>query len=138
MREENEKTKTELEWTYKGYKCQAVFLKMGHRTGYVAIPKDHPLYNKIDFESDLINVHGGITYAQFSDGDYLIGFDFGHYGDGVDYNSTKKYFNTYPFLENSPEEKVYKLEDTISECKKVVDQLEKLKEENNGSLNNSD
>lgn len=33
-----------------GYKCVVVFQKMGHRCGYVGIPKEHPLYGKTSTE----------------------------------------------------------------------------------------
>jgi len=36
--------KVESEFKYAGYKCIVIMVAMGHRCGYVGIPKDHPLY----------------------------------------------------------------------------------------------
>lgn len=36
----------EREFEHAGYKCVVVFTRMGHRCGYVGIPKNHPLYGK--------------------------------------------------------------------------------------------
>lgn len=80
--------------------------------GYVEVPEDHPFYGLYGELEDVLDVHGGLTYgdtAHFADG-YLIGFDCAHYGD-------------------SPEvqDEAY----TLSECKKLVDQLIKIKELSN-------
>ena len=34
----------ESNFKYKGYQCITTFGDMGHRCGYVGLPKDHPLY----------------------------------------------------------------------------------------------
>lgn len=36
----------EREFEHAGYKCVVTFGDMGHRCGYVGIPKEHPLYGK--------------------------------------------------------------------------------------------
>ena len=36
----------EHEFEHAGYKCVVTFSAMGHRCGYVGIPKNHPLYGK--------------------------------------------------------------------------------------------
>ena len=36
----------EREFEHAGYKCVVVFTRMGHRCGYVGIPKEHLLYKK--------------------------------------------------------------------------------------------
>lgn len=36
----------EREFEHSGYKCVVTFNVMGHRCGYVGIPKSHPLYGK--------------------------------------------------------------------------------------------
>lgn len=36
----------EREFEHAGYKCVVVFGIMGHRCGYVGLPKNHPLYGK--------------------------------------------------------------------------------------------
>lgn len=74
----------------------------GWGNGYVVIPKDHPLngldYDTIHDKYD-IDVHGGLTFSasakelkeenwlpnniEVKDGDWIIGFDTGHYGDSL-------------------------------------------------------
>ena len=73
--------------------------------GYAVIPEDHPFYgvDHDDVEDD-IWVHGGLTFSgEIEDIDgYLLGFDCNHYGDS-------------PVVQNE----TY----TLSECKRLVDQL---------------
>ncbi len=40
----------EKEFRYKRYKCVILFTSLGHRCGYVGIPKKHFLYNKNYYE----------------------------------------------------------------------------------------
>jgi hypothetical protein len=42
----NDRYIVEREFEHAGYKCVVVFTRMGHRCGYVGIPKEHPLYEK--------------------------------------------------------------------------------------------
>ena len=35
----------EKEFEHKGLKCVVLLLAIGHRCGYVGVPKEHPLYN---------------------------------------------------------------------------------------------
>lgn len=42
----NDRYIVECEFEHAGYKCVVVFTRMGHRCGYVGIPKEHPLYGK--------------------------------------------------------------------------------------------
>lgn len=37
-------SKIEKEFEHQGYKCVVIMTDMGHRCGYVGIPKKHPLY----------------------------------------------------------------------------------------------
>lgn len=57
---------------------------LGHLCGYVGIPKDHPCYG-MDYNdmSDLVDVHGGLTYdgKDTDRGLKVFGFDAGHAGD---------------------------------------------------------
>ena len=74
----------------------------GYANGYVAIPKDHPLYNRfINYTSAdefPVNIHGGITYCKTNplkcehikfarkgesipEGALILGFDTFHFGD---------------------------------------------------------
>ena len=42
----NDRYVVEQEFEHAGYKCVVTFNVMGHRCGYVGIPKSHPLYGK--------------------------------------------------------------------------------------------
>jgi len=69
----------------------------GWGNGYVVIPKSHPFYEKsYDELNDIINVHGGLTYAGHINiyskkhypeltkddvGSWMIGFDTAHWND---------------------------------------------------------
>lgn len=61
---------------------------LGILCGYVVIPKDSILYNK-HYNDELFNnieVHGGLTYSDNRDDEYLIGFDCSHMDDLAPYN----------------------------------------------------
>lgn len=42
----NDRYVVEREFQHTGYKCAVIFGSIGHRCGYVGIPKNHPLYGK--------------------------------------------------------------------------------------------
>lgn len=42
----NDRYIVEREFEHAGYKCVVTFNVIGHRCGYVGIPKEHPLYGK--------------------------------------------------------------------------------------------
>lgn len=78
--------------------------------GYVVIPKDHKYYD-MDYEEieEEIDVHGGLTFSGELDGidGYLLGFDCNHSFDNpVDQDAGY----------------------TLSECKRIVDQLIEVEE----------
>jgi len=67
-------------------------IKRGWGNGYVAISPKHCLYGKGENSPSIrgkIKVHGGLTYAQHGDGDYVpkdwwvFGFDTSHFGDDI-------------------------------------------------------
>jgi len=81
------------------FRCVIIGQKIGHRCGYIAIPKEHELYGK-DYDEIDISVHGGLTYASYSEGEYpvkseksvyWIGFDCAHYMDGRDLELIKSF-----------------------------------------------
>jgi len=63
----------------------------GWGNGYVAIPPTHPAY-KMDYDTLMydLNVHGGITFCEFGDGDlipedwWVYGFDTAHLDDDLE------------------------------------------------------
>lgn len=50
--------------------------------GYVGIPTNHPFFEKNYDEID-ISVHGGLTFSDYMDGIWFIGFDCAHVGDNI-------------------------------------------------------
>ena len=89
----------EKEFEVEGFKCVILGSYFGHRCGYIAIPKEHELYGK-DYDSIDIDIHGGFTYAEYSEGEYpiksdenvwWIGFDCAHYMDAKDLNLMDKF-----------------------------------------------
>lgn len=89
--------KTQYNWTdlETSYPCEAVQTQDGNSTkvtwwsGYVMVPKDHPLYGVPHtdeiFPRD-IRVHGGISWSAFQIDDrtaWAIGFDCSHGNDWV-------------------------------------------------------
>lgn len=98
----------ELEWNHCGLPCMVLMTSLGHRCGYVGVPKDSPLYG-MDYDNNKLRevmVHGGLTYSNNMStlsspyitmmknvSDYWwFGFDCGHSGDGRDLKTALKYF----------------------------------------------
>jgi len=91
--------KVEKDFIVDGFRCVILGIYMGHRCGYIAIPKGHKLYGK-DYDEIDISVHGGLTYAEYSENSYpveceepvyWIGFDCAHAGDGKDFELIKSF-----------------------------------------------
>ena len=83
--------KVEKDWTTaSGLRAVVIAAQMGHRCGYVGVPKDHPLFGK-DYDDVDANVHGGLTFSSGETGKYPVesnlhwfGFDCSHYMDAKD------------------------------------------------------
>lgn len=70
----------------------------GWGNGYVAVPPSHCLhgldydavYYMFEDEAHQINIHGGLTYSNFGDGEkvpkdwWVFGFDTGHWNDSLE------------------------------------------------------
>lgn len=74
--------RTEREFEESGLQCCTRTQDMGHRCGYVALPKGHPLFGKgwddcYDIAPEL-EVDGGITFANGTDGMWILGWDAAH------------------------------------------------------------
>lgn len=86
-----------------------------HPCGYVSVPKNHPLYQKLDDLESYIDCHGGITFdgsiEKFGMTEYYIGWDYAHAGDyvggGIGRDTDTRYLT----------------EDIIKECLYVIGQL---------------
>lgn len=74
--------RTEREFEESGLQCCTRTNDLGHRCGYVALPKGHPLFGKdwdrcYDIAPDL-EVDGGITFANGTDDMWILGWDAAH------------------------------------------------------------
>ena len=126
----------EKQFNYKGHDCICIFSIRGIRCGYVSVTDKEKPYDDYD-----IDCHGGLTFdGELPDyykpkADYYIGFDCGHYCDGVDYDQAVKYNlitqseagyskKLFSYLSNYP---VRDLNYVEANCRSIVDQLEKTK-----------
>lgn len=71
------------EWVYKtdnnlSYKCVIKRSSMCFLLGYIHLTEDSDIYGQSDID---ISAHGGVTYSEYEDNDWVIGFDCGHFGD---------------------------------------------------------
>ena len=109
----------ESDFEHEGLRCVVVKQPMGHRCGYVGVPKGHDLYGKDAFDTKDeslwdISVHGGLTYSEGGEinkypvesiDTWWFGFDTAHYWDTKNPKST---------------------EYCINECKKLAEQLQEV------------
>jgi len=110
-----------------GLICVICVVDGRHYTGYVGVPKYHPLYGKdYDYANDFVECHGGLTYSgkkvlNFKPRNtWFFGMDFAHAFDVC-----KGRYITYPIPTNA------KLVWTIKEVEREVRRLAKqLKLEN--------
>lgn len=62
--EERRETMIERTIQYEGYEGQVEIQPLGWRTGYVFIPKEHPLYGCLEEKAERnIICHGGVTFV---------------------------------------------------------------------------
>lgn len=128
----------EKQFEYKGHDCICVFGCLGYRCGYVSVDG-----NK-DFNEYDIDCHCGLSFGveRLSKEcnpkkDYYIGFDCTHICDGHDFDLALKYglitekrYNELMEIQiHLPTflQPVRSLEYVEEQCKKIVDQLEKIK-----------
>ena len=63
----------EKDFIVNGYRCVIVGNNLGHRCGYIEIPEDHSLHGKhYSVIDDIIDIHGGWTYSNFTNNNYII------------------------------------------------------------------
>lgn len=135
----------EKRFEYKGFPCVVVMQALAFRTGYVGLPKTNKFYG-VNFMDIPISCHGGLTYSENhlidqTDNDiWWIGFDTGHYGDGMDYKGAIRLFKDYPdvveYIRNSARilssfpnsEPIRTLKYCENECREIVDQLLDMEE----------
>jgi len=87
-----------------GLICVICVINGSHYTGYVGVPKNHPLYGKdYDYADDFVECHGGLTYSDekvldFKPKDtWFFGIDFAHSLDVC-----KGIYITRPRISNAP------------------------------------
>ncbi len=132
-----EKPVTEARFEHEGFPCVVLFMPMGHRCGYVGVPKTHPVYGGYH-ELD-IDCHGGLTYAeghlqnQKDTETWWIGFDCAHWLDAPDKEAVQKYFpETYERLKDTTYYQaqewsvVRSLEYVKNQCCMVAEQLKNM------------
>ena len=91
---------------HSGLTCVVAFMRMGHRCGYVGVPRSNPYYGKDYGEIESPNCHWGLTYSSKGEKSaypivsdlWWFGFDCGHCDDKSDWDLVEKYF---------PEQKEY-------------------------------
>lgn len=90
--------KQESRFEYKGLACVVLFMPMGYRCGYVGLPEENKYYRK-NYEDIPVECHGGLTYSsdtlfgQTDNNTWWIGFDCGHFCDGLDIELIYSYYN---------------------------------------------
>lgn len=121
---------------YKDYEYLVVLNPHGHRCGYVAISKDHPLYEKEGSNVIDLEIHGGCTFfepqmTEYKCSDKWIGFDCGHSGDARDINTLQKYdadmadrYHSYDESLFSYRPQIIRTKEYVEEqCKGIINQL---------------
>ena len=87
--------KIEKDFMIDNYRCIIIGVSLGHRCGYVGLPKEHKYYG-VDYDDIGIDVHGGLTFEGMGNGypveddRYWIGFDCAHYNDAKDFDLIKE------------------------------------------------
>ena len=122
----------EKQFKYKGYRAFILAMPIGHRCGYVELPKNHK-YFRLDYDAIDVDCHGGLTYSdshlQDIKDSWFIGFDCIHLGDGKDINimddKNKDFCKQYPKLEyhSLGGEIIWTTEMVEEELKQLIEQL---------------
>ena len=92
--------RTEREFVEGGLQCCTRTADMGHRCGYVALPKGHPLFGKgwddcYEIAPEL-DVDGGVTFAAGTDDMWILGWDAAHSWHRRDWSIASDEFRALP------------------------------------------
>lgn len=134
-----------------GFRCGYVAIPLGHPlhgVGYSTRLYRRPeglgrlIYGGVYFTEtdhqtigDFVNVHGGISYADSGDSGYpveglpgcwVLGFDCGHYDDGVDAELAEQYFGNQSSVLQTLCGQVRSFEFAENECKRLAEQLAEI------------
>ena len=138
--------KQESRFEYKGFPCVILFMPMGYRCGYVGLPKENRYYKK-KYDDIPVDCHCGLTYSggrlfgQSDKDTWWIGFDCGHFCDGIAIGSFKKYYmdelkskavdtqlsailGMHQMYKINNEYPVCTQKYAENECRKIVDQID--------------
>lgn len=92
----------------KDYLCEIIrHDKNSHWCGYIFINSNHPWYEK-HYDNIDADCHGGLTYSEYEEDKWKIGFDCAHWGDFVSKYKTSGIWRDRRYVE--------------SECRKLVEQ----------------
>ena len=120
----------EKDWiTEAGLRAVVVMTSMGHRCGYVGVPKNHPLSEKHynDLSDPYPDVHGGLTYSNRSpeypvESDlWWFGYDCAHLWDAPSTQYLEEHPDTHGFIEMGAIHR--SLNYCISNCESLASQL---------------
>lgn len=138
-----------VEFTHDGIECRVLrrclkepctkeeYYFGGHLCGYISVPSDHPIYGKDILDLDF-DVHWRLTYGEFENDKYWIGFDCMHSGDYCPSmelfkkqyrDEIKRFPIPEEFMKYSIFNPVYRnINFCIEECKSMAEQLNKIKD----------
>jgi hypothetical protein len=94
---------------YRGHRCMITRLvikennrlEFGHLNGYVHLPPGHPWFGK-GYDDIHCDVHGGLTFSEGTQTDWVIGFDTAHAWDIMPcFNRSMSYRDLLPSLPHS-------------------------------------
>lgn len=146
----------EAEWESHGFQCHIIMHpSLGHRCGYVGVPKGHPWFG-IDYDgctlgtecpnialresepdgyhscydhspNGLVEVHGGLTYAASDDeGWWYFGFDFAHSGDAPSPEVVAKNVRSMGSIMSHEGDHYWTLPEVTAEAERLAEQLSRL------------
>lgn len=89
--------------------------RLSHLCGYVQLTKDNKLFEQNYWDiTDPLIVHGGVTYTDYLEDKWLIGFDCSHYSDMI--------FDE-DFIPSNQNCKYRDMDYVIKECESLAEQL---------------
>ena len=127
----------ELMFDDRGYTCAVMLQPLGHRCGYVGVPRNSVYWGRRSIDLGDINCHGGVTYAEDHlpqdkpDGLWWIGFDCMHHRDAPDVWAVRWVYGDEA-AEKVERSRIHGFDDylvvrtieyCVRECKLIVDQL---------------
>lgn len=121
--------KCEKIWKDRGFICFILHNStFDTLNGYISIPPYHPWYKKSYDDID-IEVHGGLTFSEDMNGEWIIGFDTNHFGDSYGPNcdsSSDALITTHNHKNYRDEEYVTnEIESMVTQALNVCDMYER-------------